>query len=263
MPINILLVEDNEGDVRLIREVLGEVSKTARLHVVADGAEAMEFPGCQGRYINAPRPQLILLDLNMPKLHGREVLARVRADPHLQTIPVMVLKGSQAQSDVVRGHELRANSRLKKPDNSSVFEEMVESLNDFWLKRVKLPKNTKRGREKPEINQRTFLMMSGEKSGATNQSTGGFSHPLQGLLNFRKTVHDAGYAAQIIEIIWDESIDIIFKLASGSGRTIANRVLDSLKPIRCLDITTNPATSLCLSNIAPYRSMHPDVASSY
>jgi chemotaxis family two-component system response regulator Rcp1 len=87
MLIDILLVEDNEGDIRLMREVLSEINPTARLHVVTAGVEAMEFLGYQGRYLDAPRPSVILLDLNLPKLHGREVLARVKADPRLQTTP--------------------------------------------------------------------------------------------------------------------------------------------------------------------------------
>ncbi len=140
MPIDILLVEDNEGDVRLMREVLGEINPTARLHVVTDGAEAMEFLGYQGWYLAAPRPDVILLDLNLPKLHGREVLARVKANPHLQTIPVIVLTSSEAESDVESSYRLMANSYLRKPDNFDEFEQMARSLNGFWFTRVKLPK---------------------------------------------------------------------------------------------------------------------------
>jgi chemotaxis family two-component system response regulator Rcp1 len=141
MPIDILLVEDNEGDIRLMREVLGEISPTARLHVVTDGAEAMEFLGYQGRYLDASRPSVILLDLNLPKLHGREVLARVKTNPHLQTIPVIVLTSSEAESDVESSYKLMANSYLRKPANWDEFERMVISLNNFWFMRVKLPKH--------------------------------------------------------------------------------------------------------------------------
>jgi chemotaxis family two-component system response regulator Rcp1 len=140
MPMEILLVEDNEGDIRLMREIMGEVNKTARLHVVTDGVEAMEFLRYQGRYIDAPRPNLILLDLKLPKLHGREVLARIKKDPHLQTIPVIVLTSSEVDSDVTISYQLMANSYLRKPSNWNDFEELVKSLNDFWLTRVRLPK---------------------------------------------------------------------------------------------------------------------------
>lgn len=140
MPTNILLVEDNEGDIRLMREVLGEINPTAHLHVVANGLEAMLYLGYQGIYLDAPRPYVILLDLNLPKMHGREVLARVKANPHLQTIPVIVLTSSESEDDVVRCYQLMANSYLKKPTDLSEFYAMVKSLNDFWLKRVKLPR---------------------------------------------------------------------------------------------------------------------------
>jgi chemotaxis family two-component system response regulator Rcp1 len=140
VPIDILLVEDNEGDIRLMREILGEINPTARLHVVTDGAEAMVFLGYQGRCLNAPRPQVILLDLNLPKLHGREVLARVKANPHLQSIPVIVLTSSEEQSDVESSYQVMANSYLPKPNNLDQWEQMVTSLNNFWFTRVKLPK---------------------------------------------------------------------------------------------------------------------------
>lgn len=143
LPLEILLVEDNEGDVRLIREVLGEVNKTARLHVVSDGAEAMDFLRYQGPYINAPRPQLILLDLTLPKIHGREVLARIKANPHLQTIPVIVMTSSRADSDLVTCYQLKANAYLRKPDGLNDFEALVKSLNDFWLTRAELPQRQK------------------------------------------------------------------------------------------------------------------------
>src|SRR5271154_1084441 len=101
MPLEILLVEDNEGDARLLRELLLETNKTVRLHVVSDGVEAMAFLRYQGKYIDVPQPDLILLDLNMPKMDGREVLAKVKADPHLKRIPTIVLTTSQAEFDIV------------------------------------------------------------------------------------------------------------------------------------------------------------------
>jgi two-component system, chemotaxis family, response regulator Rcp1 len=140
VPIDILLVEDNEGDIRLMREILGEINPTARLHVVMDGAEAMDFLGYQGRFLVAPRPNVILLDLNLPKVHGREVLARVKANPHLQMIPVIVLTSSEDDSDVESSYQLMANSYLRKPGNMEEWEQMVRSLNHFWFTRVKLPK---------------------------------------------------------------------------------------------------------------------------
>lgn len=140
MPIDILLVEDNDGDIRLMREILAEINPTARLHVVTDGADAMDFLRYQGRYLDAPRPSVILLDLNLPKLHGREVLARVKANPHLQTIPVIVLTSSEEESDIASSYQLMANSYLRKPGNLDQWEQMVISLNGFWFTRVKLPK---------------------------------------------------------------------------------------------------------------------------
>jgi chemotaxis family two-component system response regulator Rcp1 len=145
MAMVILLVEDNLGDIRLMREILGEINPTARIHVVTDGAEAMDFLTYQGRYLAAPRPHLILLDLHLPKLHGREVLARVKANPHLQSIPVIVLTSSEQESDVVRSYQLMANSFLRKPANWDEWEQMVKSLNDFWFMRVRLPQSQRPG----------------------------------------------------------------------------------------------------------------------
>jgi chemotaxis family two-component system response regulator Rcp1 len=139
LPIDILLVEDNEGDARLMRLMLAEINPTARLHLVVDGIEAMEFLGYQGRYLDAPRPSVILLDLNLPKIHGVEVLARVKANPHLQTIPIIVLTFSELESDVVSSYQLMANAYLRKPGNLNDFEALVKSINGFWLTRVRLP----------------------------------------------------------------------------------------------------------------------------
>jgi two-component system, chemotaxis family, response regulator Rcp1 len=140
VPIDILLVEDNEGDIRLMREILREINPSARLHVVTDGAEAMDFLQQQARYLVAPRPNVIVLDLNLPKLHGREVLTRVKANPQLQMIPVIVLTSSEEESDVQSSYQLMANSYLRKPDNYDQWEQMVTSLNNFWFTRVKFPK---------------------------------------------------------------------------------------------------------------------------
>jgi len=141
MPVDILLVEDNEGDIRLMREIFREINPTTRLHVVTDGAEAMDFLLYQGRHLNAHRPDLILLDLNLPKLHGRDVLARVKANPHLRTIPVIVLTSSLEELDVVSSYQLMVNSYLRKPSDLGEFEALIKSLNEFWLERVKLPQS--------------------------------------------------------------------------------------------------------------------------
>jgi two-component system, chemotaxis family, response regulator Rcp1 len=140
MPIEILFVEDNSGDARLLREVLLECNNNVRLHVVRDGVEALAFLNYEGDYLDAPRPDLILLDLNMPKMDGREVLARVKAHPRLKTIPVVVLTTSQAEVDIVSSYELMASCYLTKPGELAEFEKLVKSLNEFWLTRAKLPK---------------------------------------------------------------------------------------------------------------------------
>jgi chemotaxis family two-component system response regulator Rcp1 len=137
------LVEDNDGDARLLREVFREANKEVRLSVVPDGVEAMAFLTYQGKYLEAPRPDLILLDLNMPKMGGREVLVRVKANPRLKTIPVIVLTTSEAESDIVSSYGLMASCYLTKPGELADFEKLVKSLNDFWLTSVKLPKQQK------------------------------------------------------------------------------------------------------------------------
>jgi two-component system, chemotaxis family, response regulator Rcp1 len=138
--IDILLVEDNEGDARLLRESLLETNTIARLHVATDGLEAMAFFRYQGRYLDAPRPDLILLDLQMPKMDGLEVLAQVKADPWLRTIPIIVLTTSQAEADIVQSYKLMASCYLAKPGEWKEFESLVKSLNDFWLTKVTFPK---------------------------------------------------------------------------------------------------------------------------
>jgi chemotaxis family two-component system response regulator Rcp1 len=140
MPIEILLVDDNEGDVRLLREALFEANKNVHLNVVSDGVEAMAFLTYQGKYLNAPCPDLILLDLNMPNMDGREVLARVKTHQWLKRIPVIVLTSSQAEFDIEESYKLLANCYLSKESGLDRFQNLVNSLNDFWLKRVKLPK---------------------------------------------------------------------------------------------------------------------------
>jgi chemotaxis family two-component system response regulator Rcp1 len=134
--MDILLVEDNEGDARLLREVLSEVNKTVRLHVVTDGLEAMAFLRYRGLYLDAPRPQLILLDMRMPKLSGLEVLALVKADSRLQAIPIVVLTMSDSEADIAQSYQLMANCYLTKPGELIEFQRLIKSLNDFWLTKV-------------------------------------------------------------------------------------------------------------------------------
>jgi|SRR5579863_6588000 len=139
MPTDILLVEDNNADARLLREVLLDANMTTHLHVVSDGVEAMAFLRYQGQYLEAPRPDLILLDLHMPKMDGLEVLAQVKSDPRLKTIPIIVLTSSCAERDIERSYKLMANCYLSKPNEFEDFERLMKSLNDFWLTSVKVP----------------------------------------------------------------------------------------------------------------------------
>jgi CheY-like chemotaxis protein len=139
--MNILLVEDNEGDARLLRELLQETNKSVCLHVVANGIEAMEFLRYQGPYSEAPRPDLVLLDLSMPKMDGLEVLAQVKANPWLKTIPLIVLTTSQAEMDIDQSYKLMASCYLVKPAELKVFEALIKSLNEFWLTKVTYQKH--------------------------------------------------------------------------------------------------------------------------
>lgn len=139
MPIQVLLVEDSPGDVRLTQEAFREANITIRLHVAEDGVEAMEFLRREGAHADAPRPDLILLDLNLPRMDGREVLALVKADPKLKSIPTVILTTSEAEADIVKSYDSQANCYLSKPVELDVFEGLVKSINDFWLTRAKLP----------------------------------------------------------------------------------------------------------------------------
>ncbi|HXE36331.1 MAG TPA: response regulator [Verrucomicrobiae bacterium] len=139
MPIEILLVDDSPGDVRLTQEAFRDVNPSIHLNVAIDGAEAMEFLRRKGSYAHAPRPKLILLDLNLPKMDGREVLARIKDDAALSTIPTVILTTSKAKQDIARSYQLRANCYLCKPTQLEAFESLVKSINDFWLVKVELP----------------------------------------------------------------------------------------------------------------------------
>ena len=139
MPMHVLLVEDSPGDVRLTQEAFRDANPNVRLHIASDGVEAMAFLRHQGSHANAPRPDLVLLDLNLPKMDGREVLARIKKDEDLKTIPTVILTTSDAEADIVKSYELQANCYLTKPVQLDAFEGLVKSINDFWLTKAKLP----------------------------------------------------------------------------------------------------------------------------
>jgi two-component system, chemotaxis family, response regulator Rcp1 len=139
MPIEVLLVEDSPGDVRLTQEAFRKYNKPVRLHLAADGMEAMAFLRREGIHANAPRPDLILLDLNLPKMDGRDVLASIKRDKDLKIIPTIILTTSDDEADILTSYKLQANCYLSKPVQLEEFESLVKSINDFWLTRVKLP----------------------------------------------------------------------------------------------------------------------------
>ncbi len=138
-PINILLVEDNPADVRLTREALKEAKVLNALYVAQDGIAALAFLRREGQYAQSPRPDLILLDLNLPKRDGREVLAEIKRDGALRRIPVVVLTTSRAEEDIVRTYDLHANAYVTKPVDLNQFLKVIQSIEDFWLAVVTLP----------------------------------------------------------------------------------------------------------------------------
>ncbi len=140
-PIEILLVEDNLADVRLTQEALKEEKLLNSLSIVTDGVEAMAFLHREGAYAHAVRPDLVLLDLNLPRKDGREVLQEIKNDPELKTIPVVVLTISKAEKDILETYNLHANCYIVKPLNLDQFSNVVKSIQDFWLTIVKLPPN--------------------------------------------------------------------------------------------------------------------------
>lgn len=138
-PIEILLVEDSPGDVRLTREALRDAKVRNNLHVALDGMEATSFLRREERHANAPRPDLILLDLNLPKKGGRTVLEEIKQDPGLKSIPVVILTTSAAEEDILRSYELHANCYITKPVDLDQFLKVVRTIDNFWLALVKLP----------------------------------------------------------------------------------------------------------------------------
>jgi CheY-like chemotaxis protein len=137
--VEILLVEDNPGDARLAKEALKDAKVRNSLHWVEDGVEAMTFLHRQGKYADAPRPDVILLDLNLPKKDGREVLAEVKEDGDLRRIPVVILTVSDAEEDIIKTYNLHANCYIRKPLDLDRFIEVVKAINEFWLTIVRLP----------------------------------------------------------------------------------------------------------------------------
>jgi CheY-like chemotaxis protein len=138
-PVEILLVEDNPGDVRLTRESLKDSKVLNHISVVGDGVEAMAFLRREGKYVKATRPDLILLDLNLPKKDGREVLAEIKTDEQLRRIPVVVLTTSSAEQDILKTYDLHANCYITKPVDLNQFSAVVKAIEEFWFTIVKLP----------------------------------------------------------------------------------------------------------------------------
>jgi CheY-like chemotaxis protein len=134
------LVEDSPGDVRLTQEAFRDANPFVHLHVACDGVEAMTFLRQEGVHIHAPRPDIILLDLNLPKMDGREVLAHIKNDDCLKTIPTVILTTSDAEADVAKSYQLQANCYLTKPVQFDEFANLVRIINEFWLTKVRLPR---------------------------------------------------------------------------------------------------------------------------
>ena len=142
-PVQMLLVEDNPGDVRLTKETLKDAKLMVDLHVVGDGVEAIAFLRQEGKYASVPWPDLVLLDLNLPKKDGREVLAEIKQDPDLRRIPVVVLTISSAEEDILKSYNLHANAYVNKPLDLEQFAKITKAIEDFWFTVVKLPPNGK------------------------------------------------------------------------------------------------------------------------
>jgi CheY-like chemotaxis protein len=147
--MDILLVEDSPGDVRLTLETFRDADASIRLHVANDGVEAMAFLKNEGKHLDAPRPDLILLDLNMPKMDGRQVLAKIKNDDSLKLIPTVVLTTSESEADVLKCFALQANSYLCKPVELAAFDDLVKSINDFWMTKTRLPQPSRKEHAAP------------------------------------------------------------------------------------------------------------------
>lgn len=143
--MDVLLVEDSPGDVRLTREAFAGANQRIQLHVASDGVEAMAFLRREGPHADAPRPDIILLDLNLPRMDGREVLSLIKDDDDLGTIPTVILTTSEAEADILQSYKLRANCYLSKPVELDSFDALVKSINEFWVTRVRLPQRARLG----------------------------------------------------------------------------------------------------------------------
>jgi chemotaxis family two-component system response regulator Rcp1 len=141
MPIDILIIDDNRGDIRLVQEILKKGKMLINLQSAQDGIEAMDYLRNEGKYKTATRPDLILLDLNMPRKDGREVLEDIKSDENLKSIPVIIMTISKAEEDILRSYNLHANAYIVKPIELNQFMNTVRSIEDFWLTVVKLPPN--------------------------------------------------------------------------------------------------------------------------
>jgi two-component system, chemotaxis family, response regulator Rcp1 len=142
-PIEVLLVEDSPGDVRLTREAFKDAKVHINMHVASDGIQAIAFLNREGEYAKAPRPDMILLDLNLPKKDGREVLEEIKKSPALKSIPVVILTTSASETDILRSYQLHANCYITKPVGLEGFLEVVKSIDGFWLSVVKLPREAR------------------------------------------------------------------------------------------------------------------------
>jgi two-component system, chemotaxis family, response regulator Rcp1 len=145
MPLEVLLVEDSPGDVRLTQEAFRDAKTSINLHVATDGVAAMAFLRREGDHSQAPRPDFILLDLNLPKMDGREVLAHIKEDDELKTIPTIILTTSEAEADILKSYQLQANCYINKPVQLEAFDAIVKSVNSFWLTTAKLPPRANSG----------------------------------------------------------------------------------------------------------------------
>jgi chemotaxis family two-component system response regulator Rcp1 len=144
-PAQVLLVDDSLGDIRLTREAFRDADSSLVLSVATDGVEAMAFLRREGAYVAAPRPDFILLDLNLPRMDGREVLEQIKTDDGLRTIPTVILTTSDSEADILRSYELNANAYLRKPVTLEAFESLVRSINEFWLNKAMLPQPRQTG----------------------------------------------------------------------------------------------------------------------
>ena len=170
-PIEILLVEDSAGDVRLTQEALRDAKVRNNLHVVSDGMEATYFLWRQGKHANAPRPDLILLDLNLPMKGGREVLEEIKLDANLKSIPVVILTTSAAEEDILRSYQLHANCYITKPVDLDQFLKVVKTIDNFWLAVVKLPAN-----RKPMIEKTVNVLLIEDNAGDARLLREMFNH---------------------------------------------------------------------------------------